>query len=166
MKSYIEKHSPPGMELQSERNVFLLGLIFAALYSMLFLLNYAQAYKNLFVQKGYDYVLRKDATMPYFADLAHSTLNGFLILAVCMLVFIIFRYHYFFRGSKSIYLMRRLPKRFVLCSQCVQIPCMAAFVSILAACVLFWLYIGLYFLITPTACLQDEQWIQMWRVIL
>lgn len=166
MKEWIRRNSPPGMSLQSEKNVFVFGMCLATLYSLGFVLSYIKAYEDLFLKSRYQWVLRENALMPYYVELVQPVLSGFLVLAICMLLFSIYRYSFFYQGSKSIYMMRRLPQRSELFKMCLCVPCAAAAVCVLAAMVLFFVYFGIYMIFTPVACMQSGQWAQIWRNVL
>lgn len=60
-------------------------------------------------------------------------------------------YHcfYYHRDTKSIYVMRRLPRRGILFKSCVQGPILAAGAVLGAAALLYLLYFGIYLLSVP-----------------
>ncbi len=65
----------------------------------------------------------------------------------------VYHYFYYYRGAKSIYLMRRLPERRTMIKSCIWGPalCMAAGAVLMAALRL--LYYLIYLLIIPAQCL-------------
>ena len=161
----ITHHMPPGMNWREERNFYVFGLCAAFIYSLLFFIRFSNALSNLY---GWDNVALKrvlipDAEMEDFCVLFRETDRGFLILALCMIGVCIWHYLYHWRGSKSIYLMRRLPHRFEIHRRCLTLPLCGAVIACAAAAAILLLYFGIYMLFTPAECLTDGQWMKIWR---
>ena len=72
----------------------------------------------------------------------------FLFLAIMAA----FHYAYYHRETKSIYLMRRLPRRSVLVASCVRAPLLGMAVGAAAEAVLGVIYYGIYLLVMPGVC--------------
>ena len=74
-----------------------------------------------------------------------------------MLLFLPFwvglHYAHYYRGSKSIYLMRRLPDRTLLHRQCWTLPLLALGLTLLVLVLLPALYYLIYRYATPAQCL-------------
>lgn len=160
----LSRHLPPGYPGEGERTFCLTGLVVSALYSLSFFVGYFRAYSELYEYEGRRRVLRAGAVMPDFADLIDHVFLGFLILAAAMLVFAALHYAYHWQGSRSIYLMRRLPRRFELHRRCLTLPvCM---MLLCAACAfgLMVVYFAAYQLFTPSECVRPDQWYRIWRV--
>ena len=96
--------------------------------------------------------------MPAFFELLDKALLGYLVLSVGMVVMAVYSYSYFYQGSRSIYLMRRLPNRFELPRRCLTLPVAAILICMLAALGNGVLYYGIYRLLTPVECLPAGLW--------
>lgn len=155
---------PPGFSLRFELQFFLTGLVCSALYSSLYLLRLYHAWQNLFAC-GTDnkYVLRSDAEMLPFADLLEDSLSWFAVLAVMAAVFAVGHYAYHWQGSRSIYLMRRLPDGRALHRRCLALPALELAACAVCALALFWLYFGLYVWVTPDQLYVPGQLAGLWR---
>lgn len=106
--------------------------------------------------------------MPLFAELLAESrpMAGFWITAACMAALAAWHYAYHYQGSRSIYLMRRLPSRWELWRRCLALPAAGAVCALLLAALLLLCYFGLYLLLTPRPCLQPGQWAGLGRYFL
>jgi len=127
------------------------------------LIQYFTELSNLYRYREGKRWLDESMTMPDFAEIFVRFPIGFSILAVCMLGFVIYHYVYYYRGSKSIYLMRRLPNRFEIHRRAWTYPLCVILLCVVCVVVLFWLFFGLYLWITPNACLMPGQLWRLWR---
>lgn len=102
---------PMGLKGETELKGLAWGGVVSLLYSLTFWLNFADAYNELFQYVGNQRVLMEDARMPLFAELLAESrpMAGFWITAACMAALAAWHYAYHYQGSRSIYLMRRLP---------------------------------------------------------
>ena len=154
MKYDLTKYAPAGIPIKNEIRLFFISLGIACIYSMGFLIRYLDARNELFEttltgQK----VLIISARMPHFSTLIANAFFGFFLAGLLALAASI--YHYFFhsQGSKSIYLMKRLPRKWELYKRCFALPGMAILITVLTALLLYLLYYGIYVYFTPSACL-------------
>jgi len=156
---------PPGLDFAPEGKFTLFAFGASAVYSALFLLRYADAYGALFRVDRItrERTLIEGAVMKDFAELIRGTGIGFFLLCGCMVFFIVRHYLYHWRHAKSIYLMRRLPRRSELHRRCLTLPAVGILLSLLCAFLILLLYYGIYMLITPEICLTDGQWQKIWR---
>lgn len=123
ISNFLNRYSPPGMELKQEKRIFIWGMILSILYSVFYwAAKYVEAYNSLFVYKNGKHLLNVNAEMPYFRALLGHSFIGFAILSVIMLGFIVYHYIYYRQGSMSIYLMKRLPKKSELHIRALAIP--------------------------------------------
>ncbi len=159
-------YAPPGVDYQRELKWSAYGLVAAFAYSLSFFIAYSRQYQLLYTWDGVVKILRAGAVMPDFMDILDTSLVGFVILAVCMLAMLGYHYAYHYQGSRSIYLMKRLPNRFELWRRCAALPAAAALCSLLTALLLLFIYFGLYMAITPKQCLAPDQWPKIWNVLL
>jgi hypothetical protein len=165
MRFDLSRHAPPGFVLRPERRFFLAGMACAVLYSLGFLGRFFDARTNLYRYEGTKRVLLPGTLMPDFYVLLDNALIGFVVLALCMLVFILWHYLYHRQNSKSIYLMRRLPKRWELHRRCLTLPLAAVLLCLLAAGLLLLVYYWIYMAATPDVCLTPQQWQKLWSVL-
>ena len=163
MKEYFIKNLPPGMEPAEEQRFVKIGLVLSGLISFLDMIVYFTELSNLYQYRAGRRVLDVTREMSDFAEIFQRFPIGFAILAVCMLGFVVYHYVYYYRGSKSIYLMRRLPDRWEIHRRAWSYPLCVTLVCILCVVVLFWLYFGLYLWITPNECLVPGQLYRIWR---
>ena len=163
MKAKLARFAPPGLNLNFDLNFFFTGLACSVLYSLSFLYRFAGARSDLYDHYGAVRRLREGAVMPDFRELLGSALLGFLVLGLCMIPFALYHYAYHRQGSRSIYLMRRLPDRWELHRRCLTLPACGAAVCLLLAAALLLIYFGIYLLATPDVCLTPDQWQKLWR---
>ncbi|MBF4695755.1 hypothetical protein [Fusibacter ferrireducens] len=159
----IENYVPVGIDYEQEIKWICIGLIMSTLYSFGFLFSLSREYSALFTGNAFNPVLRKDAIMPDFVELFGHYWIGFLIVVLCMIALFVHHYTYHYQNSKSIYLMRRLPKRWELLKRCVALPLFSSAASMLIALLLMLVYFGIYLSVTPETCLAPDQWQKIWH---
>lgn len=165
MINALKKLSPPGINLTSELQGYLIGVISALLYSLTtFFIRFANALDNLYGKtSARTRVLLDDAVMPYYAELLENSLNGFIFLAICSLVVILYHYFYFSQnGSRALYTMKRLPDKTLLAKYCLTLPIIMAVTSLVIAFIVLLLYFGIYMLLTPNEYIRAGQWARIW----
>lgn len=162
----LARHLPCGFPVKMEKNI-LAGILGSAIGLTLPLLVRMENAKNdLYTYRGTRKVLIEGAVMVDFIDLVEYAFLGFFLAIVLALAFGFYHYAFHHQGSKSIYLMRRLPNGFELHRRCWTVPVAAALIITAVMMAMFLLYFGLYFIITPDACLAPHQWQKIWSVIL
>ncbi|MCM1189911.1 MAG: hypothetical protein NC541_11525 [bacterium] len=143
---------PPGYDISREwwGLATLLGLGF--FLSLGYFVRLGSAVNRLYVWVGNERVLAQGAVAEPFLSLTEGTGVLFLPLALFTLCMIPYHYLYYFHETKSIYLMRRLPRRELILSSCVRAPgfCLLAEGLFVAALYLF--YFGIYLLAVPPQC--------------
>ena len=161
-KPDLTRYAPPGFPLRTERQLFLLAMIVAVLFSLQFPARYAAALQTVRQQ------LERNlpAIMPDFYQLLGRALLGFALPALCMLIYVFLHYSYHHQGSRSIYLMRRLPDPTELHRRCLTLPLLGIACCILTAAVVLMLYFAIYMTVTPKPCLMPQQWQKLWSVLL
>ena len=92
MKADFLNFSPPGLNLKTERQFFITGMVCATLYSFGFWGRYFHARGNLYGYDGNVRVLLPEAVMPDFSLLLDHAFAGFAVLALCMLGFVVYHY--------------------------------------------------------------------------
>ena len=167
VKSWLRRTDswvPLGMSGQKELSSLAWGLAVSALLSLIFPGRLADRYQSLYIVTRSARILKPDAQMESFASLMSGALLGFLILALAMIPLAVYHYGYHFRGSKSIYTMRRLPSKHPLARRCLTVPVLGAAAAALSALLLICLYYLLYIAVTPEQCLVPGQWQKFWSI--
>ncbi|MCD7948415.1 MAG: hypothetical protein LUG13_09075 [Oscillospiraceae bacterium] len=166
MKRFLEYNVPPGYRYQTECAAVGIALAISVLISLVsFLSALDQAQRALYMWQSEEWILMEGRMMPDFITMLGDKLLGLLILAVFIFAFAtLSHYAYYYSGSKSIYLMRRLPNRFELHRRALLVPLLSAFVFVLVALVLFFIDYAVYMTLTPEACLRPDQWQKIWSV--
>ena len=152
--SLLSRYAPAGFPVKQEIRIFLIALGISTLYSFGFLIRYMKARAELFEmtftgQK----VLLPGVKMPPMTSLIQGAFAGFLLMGILAVAGIIYHYLFHKQGSKSIYLMRRLPNSMELHKRCLTLPLLGMVISLLTALLLFLLYYGIYQIFTPGVCL-------------
>lgn len=164
-RKWLLRYLPPGAELSQEIYGFLgmLGIIF--LGNISFLGRYGEALGSLYTYQGHSRILIRGAKIAGFDSLMSHSLGGLRILVIYCILISIVHYMSFSRGSKSIYLMKRLPQRGEMTKRCVLLPLMEIAAGIVFCLLLLLLNLGIYYLITPKICLPSEFQLSIWRVL-
>ena len=165
MKHELSRHAPPGYELKPELDFFAWGLVLCALCSLAFCFRLDDAIRALYRWDGVNRTLYPGVSMPDYRTLLGGWPFLFVLHAAAMLSFSVLHYASHYRGSRSIYLMRRLPKRWELHRRCLTLPLFFAAMSLLALLLLIHLYLAVYLIATPDVCLTPGQWQKIWSVI-
>lgn len=166
MNFNLSNYLPVGFSLKKENTILGFGFGIAIGYSFRFLVNYLSERGGLYEWRGDKKLLMPDAIMPDFVDLFQTSLRGYVLLAALILIFIGIHYAYHYQGSKSIYLMRRLPNRMELHKRCLSYPLFCIGLCILLAVLTLFVYFAIYMVFTPKQCLSPDQWQKLWSVIL
>lgn len=165
----LRRYAPPGLELAMEGQMLFGGLLLSLLFSLSFLFRYSENYNDLYYWKEGTERVRvwiEGAIMPDFVVILGHALTGFWITATVMLSLIAVHYGYHHQGSKSVYLMRRLPDRWERHRRCLTLPILAALLALACGFVMLHLYFLLYMSVTPEQCLTPCQWRKIWRELL
>ena len=83
--------------------------------------------------------------------------------SLCLVLLAAYHYAYHRQGSKSIYLMRRLPSKLELHRRCLTLPIAGILIALLTAFLLLLIYYAVYMNVTPAECLMPGQWQKLWR---
>lgn len=126
-------------------------LAFCLSWSYLFRL-YRVTSRLYYFQDGKRF-LYPDAVAEPFTKVASMSWTGFTVPLLFLALMAVWHYFSYWRGTKSIYVMRRLPRRGVVFASCVKGPTLCALAVVLAAAALYVLYLGLYWLAVPAECM-------------
>ena len=154
----FDRFAPPGMPLKHMTDSFVGGNIIAALWAFFaFLISYSADLDDLY----YTYLgvkhIYEGAVMPDFTDTLGGSLIIFNILALWMLGYAVYFYMSYYRGSKSIYTMRRLPDRWEIHKRSITLPLLAIAAILVVAFVMTMICFATYMIFTPDQCLQPHQ---------
>ncbi len=165
MMDKLEKIAPPGVNIKTELRAYIWCNVFAIVYSMGFIFKYLDAYDRLYIYSGYKKMLNTAASMESFSSLIDSSFICFLIPVVAAVAYIVYHYIYYYQSSKSIYLMKRLPKRSELYKRCIVLPLMSILASAIVLLVVILIYYGIYRVFTPIECLYNDIAVSTaWRI--
>ena len=160
----LARYAPIGFPLKKERTLFGFGYGLSIGISLQFLTRYADE-KLILKYFSSDFSV-SERMMPDITYLLKNCFLGFQILALFMIFFALYHYAYHFIGSKSIYLMRRLPTKGELLKRCITLPIFGAVLCFVTALLLLLIYYSYYMLATPKQYLPPDQWQKLWSVIL
>ena len=93
---------------------------------------------------------------PTFDSLIRFTMLLFLLMILMMLSFSISHYAYYHRESKSIYLMHRLPSKWIIWKQCCTVPLIYAGGILLLAALYYSAFCAAYFYFAPAGCIPEQ----------
>ena len=87
--------------------------------------------------------------MPSFGEMMENRYYLFILIALLMAALVIYNYKYHFQGSKSIYLMKRLPDKKDLTRRCLTLPLLGILACIILAAIVTGLCYLVYMSNTP-----------------
>lgn len=153
IESLLPPNVDPGSTLSSLNGAFIGGLTGSMLW---FVTKYSRDYQALFT---YDSVLRKKtlvagARIAPFTDYEGCALWLLVYFAIIAAVWAVLLYSSFSRGSRSLYLMRRLPEgRKPLFAYVLRAPVRYMVYGAMLCAVLLGVYYIIWRFITPESCL-------------
>lgn len=152
----LEKLYPPGYTYSWELAVTAGLTLIAVCFSLHFLVRLDRAVADLYY---YDITaarrLRPGVTMEPFHRLARGSWQVFLLPALSQAATAVSHYCYYYRNTRSIYLMRRLPQRGLVLRSCLAAPLLCLGLLALVMAGLWLCYLGCYFLAAPAQCLPS-----------
>lgn len=148
-----EKLFPPGYEYEWERNSVVLLFGIGVGLSLQFFGRLYQAAEVLYEYTDRRRVLREDAIAASFGHLVTGHWGLYVPLVLFLTAMMIYHYSYYYRVTRSIYLMRRLPRRGVVFKSCVMGPLTGLGMAAVVLALLYLLYYGIYVLVIPGECL-------------
>lgn len=157
-KKFLINNSPstlPPSKASDRFQYYILALLASAALSMRFLFQYSDCY----------YGLEDGSAMKSFSELMYGKMNWFSILSLIMILVIVMNYLSFFRGSRSIYLMRRLSNPWELHRRCILLPAVGIVISQVTRLILILFYFAIYMLVTPDGYLPPDSWQKLWSVL-
>lgn len=156
---------PMGMDGETVWAFLMGGVSVAWGLSWPFFVRFWNAVDALYTHRGGKQILRAGAEMPAFHEVLGGALTGFGLFALCLPFVVLWNYSYHWQGSRSIYLMRRLPDKWELHRRCLTQPLAALAVCAVAAVATLLVYFAFYWFVPPEECLRGGQWrmlLQTW----
>ena len=149
----LEKFFPPGYEYKVELR--LAGALWGGtvgvsilwfaldLYLAIERLYQKVSYGNLSNMSGRK-VLQEGVWVEAFAELVGWYWELYLPALLFLAIMPLYHYFYYYRDSRSIYVMRRLPGKGITFKSCVQGSALEAGIVLASAVLLYFLYYGIY----------------------
>ena len=139
-----------------------MGLTLGALWSaIVFLYRLDGAMDRLYEWVNRQRVLAETRTITPFPQLLEYAMTGLLLGMALTVPLALYHYACHYLGSRSIYLMRRLPDGWELWRRCLTVPALLAVLCLGAIELLTILYFLVFLLLTPPPCLPAEPWRQL-----
>lgn len=159
---WMTRQVPPGLDWWTELKWAVSGLVVGALWSLTaFSYQFSNALRRLYDWVGGKSILVESRTIDPFPELLYQAMAGLLLGILLTIPLACYHYAYHYLGSRSIYLMRRLPDGWELWRRCLTVPALLAVVFLLTIELLTFLYFLIFLLATPDACLPIEPWRQL-----
>ncbi len=151
---WLSDNTPPGYDLRGEYGFFITVLILSCLYAQGFLIRYVNAYMDLLAQME---MLGVDVyQIAPFSEVFGHAWNGYFFVMLCMLLYAIPHYLYYYRETKSIYLMRRLPDKWEYHRRALTVTLREMLLCLALALLTFFIDYLIYVWNTPAACLPNN----------
>lgn len=151
-----EHLAPPGANIERLRNVLVTGLILCSLAMFVqFVATWNTACQNLYGWIGTERQRLPGAELPTFLYLIRGTYQWFAAVVIAAVFVVIDNYTCYYRESRSIYVMKRLPKWSEIHKRAWPLPlfaCITAGVVIVLTTLLCML---VYRVCSPADCLPE-----------
>ena len=157
---------PPGYDGESEYKRIRIFFWIAVVWSFQFFFRYYNAYKDLFYNASSMMLSTKysgmglqhgdllpGAKIEPFGDILAGSMLLFIPLILTVAAAGVVHYLYYNQGSRTIWLIRRLPDRKYLWKTCGLGPVFGMAVCLVTMGVLLGLYYWIYVTVTPVVCL-------------
>lgn len=151
----IGKYFPAGYEYETEIKLLAVWLIGSVICSSSFFYRYYLAYQKLFVYSAVmqKWVLKNGVFMEKFSILSDGIFRGFFLGFLFLGILVFWHYRYYYRESKSIYLMKRLPDRWACWKSCILVPVIMGIFFFIIMVLLDIFYFQFYMWVTPNPCI-------------
>ena len=166
MKERVKAWVPYGLDADPVLHRMAMGLLGCVLVSLRCPISCAQGWDKLYKLEGGRKVLRTGVTMLPFRELVSWSFMGFGLFFAAMAVLAAYYVLYHRQGgSRTDYLMRRMPDRWEYLRRCLALPGLGCAAALVLAVLLWTLYFWMYLRFTPAGCLPPEQWTGFWRAV-
>ena len=149
----LAKFYPPGYPVKEELAGMSCFLGIALIFNIRFFPRLERMLQTLSYMEGGERILIPGAVAESFTELTEKCWFGFWGVFLFLAAMTVGRYLYYWSPTKSIYVMRRIPKRGVVFASCFKSSVLWSGLIVLLALVLFGLYLGLYWLLVPAECM-------------
>lgn len=168
MRSFRDSFPPDTVRWREILGYVLTGLFFVVGFGLLFgMLGYVNSEGAMYEELSYGRRLLPGARMPEFGDMIESVMVMYWFYVVCALARVVDHYVQFYRGTRSIYVMKRLPdSRREMFARCWTAPLIAIVIGAVAAVVVLFIIFRVYRYATPEGCLPDEVRFEFWRAFM
>ena len=130
---------------------------------LIFVIRYENARERLYEDVLGRRLLRSGAQIDPLAEILSGTFRLAVVYGILTLVNIAGNYMTFYRESKSIYLMRRIPDRWELPRRCAAVPLIGLAAGLILTAILICLCNLIYFKATPPQCIPAGEHFLFWR---
>ncbi len=146
MKNKLQEYLPIGMDTRKMIKKVLVIYIVPIIYSMQYIIAFCNArIDQIKISKRMGGVV----PMEEFPQLVGNSFFVFPFAIIGMLAIIWPMYAYHFQGSKSIYIMKRIPDPKELRRRILTIPLVSAIGCLITGILLWGLYYGIYIIFSP-----------------
>ncbi len=158
LEKFFDTLFPPGYDRGKECWQLLFYLLIGVIFSLRFVTEYYEAYDNLFgwrAENGIavEKLVRQGAKIvPFEAIIGYNFMFLWLVLLLLVITGVK-HYLYYTQGSKSIYLVRRLPDRYYVWKTCALGPLIGMGITLALIGILRLIYWLIYIGVTPIECL-------------
>ena len=124
---WMARQVPPGLDWWTELKWAVSGLVAGTLWSLVaFSYQFSNACRQLYDWVDDKYVLVESRTIAPFPELLDQVMVVLLLGMALTIPLACYHYAYHYLGSRSIYLMRRLPNGWELWRRCLTVPVLLA----------------------------------------
>ena len=149
----LEEYFPPGYEHEKERTAAMVLLGTAGMLSLQYFMRLNDAVNSLYyIDKNLGKTIKEGVAADPFLHLVWAYGGLFLPFFLFLVIMTVNHYAYYYRDTKSFYLMKRLPKRGVMMKSCVQAPLFGIMTGVALLVILCLIYYGAYLLAIPKEC--------------
>lgn len=166
MTERLKRLAPPGTDLSKRLLEFWLWICCIAVFHLVFYAKLYSALDDLYYYRYGEKVMAEYTVMKPLGELLDHTLAGFLMAVLWQLFRIFSNYRSFYRESRSIYLMKRLPGKMELHRRCIGLPAVFIMGFMAIAALLTAFAFAVYFTKTPKQCLPTFMEINLWRMLI
>ena len=161
MDKYLDKLFPPGYDRDEELKRLIVVFVIAVLNSFRFFIAYYEAYGDLFWYDGlriketgvWEKTVRPGEVIVPFKELIGQSFLFFIVFVLVLVAVAGQHYWYYTKGSKSIYLARRLPERYYALKTCLGVTGIGIGITLLSVGLLLGILYVVYIFVTPAGCL-------------
>lgn len=175
MKKYrLTDLVPPWVDGAKHRSLLTAGLLFSAIVSCI-----AFAFRMLVAWTWiheWDPITQANRLIPdvkmidflslmqndYGLTLGLPIFSGVTLMAAAAVILAVTYYAGHWQGSRSVYLMRRLPDRLEFHRRCLVLPLLTLLACVLLTFLLTLAFFGIYLFLTPEGYLPPNQWAKFW----